>query len=111
MLTVLRNVEQTVMNTSEMVSSHLNISKSYSDVLKEIKEVSVSTNEKVKKPIPVSYAAITQRQTLLSSRQSTDSPNKRPRRKSRVHPRSHCSRVVLSRQEQLLVLIMDWAKK
>lgn len=48
MFAVLQSVEKTVTNTNAIVASQFESSKSYSDILKEIKEVSVSTEHKCK---------------------------------------------------------------
>lgn len=87
MFALLQNVEKTVTNTNEIVASHFQASKSYSDVLKEIKEVSVSTNERVNKPNPVSYAAIATRKIVSSSFPPINSPNKRLRKEIETPPR------------------------
>lgn len=80
MFKLLQNVDKNVSDTKEIAETHFKASKSYSDVLKEIKEVSVSANEKLKTNNTVSYAAIARRRTESSSFPSLNSPNKRPRK-------------------------------
>lgn len=60
MLTLLQSVSSTVKDTNEKVSSHFETSKSYSDVLKQIKEVTTSTNVKLDASKQNPYPAATE---------------------------------------------------
>lgn len=88
-LTLLQGVEKTVTDTYSMVASNVQTSKSYSDVLKDIKEVTVSTNEQLKaKPNVASYANVARRNINLSPFPSLNSPIKRRRVEDRPPPKT-----------------------
>lgn len=81
MVSLLRDVQNKVNDTNEKVSSQSETSKSYSDVLKELKELTVSTNGKLNNN-NLSYAAVTRRNIAKSNTQSPF-PNQTPRKRKR----------------------------
>lgn len=82
---LIQDVQHTVVDTNKKVSSHFEASKSYSDVLKEIKEATASTDKRLnsKESNALSYSAIAGQNNSLSKNRSLFPPlaSRTPKRK------------------------------